>query len=180
MAFSSSDLERLLSANPARLPLSRTGLQPAPDARSIELQDADRLFPEARNSRAALAGLLLRMGCWTESHTVSQDIQSPEGSYWHAIVHRMEPDSSNAGYWFHQTGKHAIFPELLRGAADILKSDSPKHWRLKNAWDPFLFIDWCDEAREKGGPAEVAAVEIQMVEWQLLFDWCLDSQSHRT
>ena len=121
---------------------------------------------------AALAGLLLRIGCWTESHTVAQDIHSAEGSYWHGIAHRIEPDSSNAGYWFRRVREHAIFPELHRRAEEILKTSGPPHWHLKAAWDPFLFIDWCDEAREKGARAEAAATEIQMAEWQLLFDWC--------
>jgi len=128
-------------------------MRPERDACSVRSQDADVLFPGARHGQAALAGLLLRVGCWPESHEVSQDIQSAEGSYWHAIVHRMEPDSSNAAYWFRRVGQHAIFPELFRLAAEILKNGGPKHWRPKATWDPFLFIDWCDEAREKGGEA---------------------------
>jgi hypothetical protein len=85
----------------------------------------------------------------------------------------MEPDSSNAGYWFRRVGGHAIFPELLRRAGEILKKGGPQHWRLQSAWDPFLFIQWCDEAREKGGQAEATAQDIQMAEWELLFDWCV-------
>jgi hypothetical protein len=152
---------------PSRLPLTQTDLHPAPDACKARPQ-----FPGARNAQAALAGALLRAGCWEESHTVAQDISSAEGSYWHGIIHRMEPDASNAGYWFRQVGKHPIFPELHRRAQEILAAGGPQHWRLKNTWDPFLFIEWCEEARKAGGAAEAAALEIQMAEWQLLFDWC--------
>jgi hypothetical protein len=177
MAFSSSDVDRLLSTSPARLPLIRTALRAETDACKIRSQDAAILFPGSRQPQAALAGLLLRLGCWDESHAVAQDIPSREGSYWHGIIHRMEPESSNAKYWFRRVGDHAVFAELFRHAVEILKNSGPKHWHLKTAWDPFLFIDWCDEAREKGGQAETAAIEIHTAEWQLLFDWCVDKES---
>ncbi|MBV8809014.1 MAG: hypothetical protein JO033_10095 [Acidobacteriaceae bacterium] len=59
----------------------------------------------------------------------------------------------------------------------MLNNEAPAHWRLKAAWDPFLFIEWCDEVREKGGQGETAAIAIQMAEWQLLFDWCTRASS---
>ena len=173
MASLSHEVERLLSVAPKRLPLSRDALRPEVNACDLRSQHTPVLFPGARHSEAALAGLLLRLGCWAESHGISQDIASSEGSYWHGIVHRMEPDSSNAKYWFRQTGQHPIFSNLQSRAAAILHNCGPRHWGLKAAWDPFLFIDWCDEAREHGGEAETAATEIQLAEWQLLFDWCV-------
>src|SRR5579863_995376 len=55
---------------------------------------------------AALAGLYVYFSCFEEAHRVAQDIETPEGSYWHAIVHRQEPDAGNAAYWFRQVGRH--------------------------------------------------------------------------
>src|SRR4051794_1724549 len=82
--------------------------------------------PEARDAvqaaklaPAVLAGLYLYFSCWDEAHHVAQDLETPEGSYWHAIVHRQEPDASNSGYWYRQVGKHAIFPDLRARAAEI-------------------------------------------------------------
>lgn len=165
------ELNRVLSAG-APLPLTHAKLKPQEDAASLLSQPAATLFPSARHPQAALAGLLLRLGHWEQAHTVAQDISTAEGSYWHGIVHRIEPDSGNSGYWFRRVGTHPIFPELLQRAANILQDRGPQHWSLKNAWDPFLFIEWCDEARQNGGEAEAAAVAIQMAEWQLLFDYC--------
>jgi len=126
---------------------------------------AEELFPHARDAKGALAGLLLIAGHWDLSHQVSQDVPSREGSYWHAIAHRVEPDTSNAGYWFRKVGPHPIFSELYLDAKNLLG--------LKNGWDPQLFLKWCDEARQlpNGKKAQIA-LQIQRLECDRLFSWC--------
>jgi hypothetical protein len=120
-----------------------------------------RLFPAARAPVAALSGLYVYFSCFDEAHKIAQDIESPEGSYWHGIVHRQEPDAGNASYWFRRVGSHAIFPALAEAAG----SPAP--------WDPFAFIDLCERARcQPGLELETRARNIQQVEWQLLFDYC--------
>jgi hypothetical protein len=154
------------------LPLTKTGKCNGSDAASIQRVSPNGLFPGARAPEAAVSGLLLLAGCWEESHQLSQDIASPEGSYWHAIAHRIEPDSSNAGYWFRRVGQHCIFADLRRRSSEILERCGAP-WALKDDWDPFLFIEWCDQARrEPGIKKERAAIEIQRAEWDLLFEWC--------
>jgi hypothetical protein len=158
---------------PHVLPLTRTGSCNAEDAAKLQQLGPPSLFPRARAPEAAASGLLLLLGCWDASHEVSQNISSREGSYWHAIAHRMEPDAANAGYWFRQVGEHAIFPALHQKAGEILERGDTSAWRLKPAWDPFLFIEWCEEGRRKPGTEqERAALEIQRAEWDLLFEWC--------
>ena len=110
------------------------------------------------------AGLYLYFDCWDEAHNTAQDIDNAEGSYWHAIVHRQEPDASNSGYWFRQVGAHPIFPALKIRAAEI---GIPTGSR----WDPIAFIDYCASAMP-GSPEEHKAQEVQLAEWQLLFAWC--------
>jgi hypothetical protein len=113
-----------------------------------------------------LAALYLYFGCWQEAHETAQDVQSVEGSYWHAIVHRQEPDAWNSDYWFRQVGRHAIFP-ALREAAIALGVDFGAEWR------PGAFIKLCEEARSSpGSDRERQALAVQLAEWQLLFDYC--------
>src|SRR5688572_7487973 len=79
---------------------------------------------------ACIAGLWLLHDFLDESHTISQDLDNPTGSYWHGIMHRREPDPANAKYWFRHVGNHPVF--------DILSSEFGKRW------DPFAFIDRCE------------------------------------
>ena len=113
-----------------------------------------------------LSGLYLYFGCWKEAHETAQDVATPEGSYWHAIVHRQEPDAGNSGYWFRQVGAHAIFPALRDAAVEIGLDVGP-------LWKPEAFIELCERARQSpGSEIERQAREVQRAEWQLLFDYC--------
>jgi hypothetical protein len=132
--------------------------------------------PEAREAiaRAAMpesarAGLYLYAGFWDEAHQIAQSIHTPDGSYWHAIVHRQEPDAGNASYWFRQVGQHAIFPALAKRAAEVDPA-------LAGRWDPYGFIDYCERAAgQPGSELERRAIEIQQAEWELLFEHCVSS-----
>ncbi len=126
---------------------------------------APQLFPGSRAPEAALAGLYLYFSCLDEAHTIAQGISTPEGSYWHAIMHRQEPDPGNSGYWFRRVGAHPIFPALREAAAGIGVDFGP-------IWDPFAFIDLCERALRAGSDEERRALEVQRAEWQLLFDFC--------
>jgi hypothetical protein len=44
-------------------------------------------------------------GEWDTAHTVAQDIDSPDGAWIHAYLHRKEGDASNAAYWYTRAGK---------------------------------------------------------------------------
>ena len=135
------------------------------------------LFPDSFAPEAALSGLYLYFCGYDESHSISQDIETVEGSFWHGIMHRQEPDAGNAGYWFRRVGQHAVFPQLRSAAAEIVQA-SKVRFPLKDQWDAFGFIDFCEQARKQpGSEEERVAMAIQLAEWQLLFDYCARSRS---
>ncbi len=115
---------------------------------------------------ACRAGLWLRFNFLDESHKIIQEIATPEGSFWHGILHRREPDASNAAYWFRRIGNHPVFEPLARAASELgLRLDAAR-------WDPFAFIDLCEKHRGTGGEQETLIRQVQRREWELLFDHC--------
>ena len=63
-------------------------------------------------------------GNWERAHTVVQNIETSDGSWIHANLHREEGDSGNARHWYSRAGKpesslsveeerHAIIRTLL-------------------------------------------------------------------
>jgi hypothetical protein len=174
-----------LDGNGMRLmPLVISGPSSAAAAEALRRQSAAELFPDSFSPQAALSGLWLYFSCFEESHSQSQDLASAEGSYWHGILHRQEPDPGNAGYWFRRVGRHPVFRALAEDAAVVLRSHrvpaSASRDLQKEQWDPFAFIDFCESSRRQpGSSAEQAALEIQRTEWQLLFDFCARPGANR-
>ncbi len=129
---------------------------------------------------AVQSGLLLWNDALDASHTISQNIESRTGSYWHGIMHRREPDYSNAKYWFRRVGVHSIFPALCERALTLLQSGSTESDSLAEyteaiegaeEWDAFRFVDWCEAAdRDRSTPEAVKAFlqAVQVEEIKLL------------
>jgi hypothetical protein len=112
------------------------------------------------------AGLWLYFDFLDESHEISQVIETPDGSYWHAIMHRREPDADNSKYWWRRVGKHPVL--------DLLREHAPAVGYAFTT--PAAFVDDCDRVRDTGSDEEKIAERVQLLEWQLLFDWCYRNQ----
>ena len=108
----------------------------------------------------ALSGLWLLAGDLDRSHTISQEINSSEGSFWHGIMHRREGDFGNSKYWFRRVGSHPVLEELPR----LTDGDYS---------DPFNFVDQCSRAVSKGGESYERCQRSQWIEWQALMVHCL-------
>lgn len=125
--------------------------------------DARDLFAGTRDPEAAMSGLFLYFSCLTEAHELVHRFETADGEYWHGIMHRMEGDAYNAGYWFRRVGKHPVFPALYREAA--LLGYTPGR-----EWDSFAFIQFCEASSQANG--DDLAKRVQLAEWQVLFDYC--------
>lgn len=103
------------------------------------------------------AGWLQLLDDLDASHQCSQSIEGEgrhqAGDYWHAVMHRREPDYGNSKYWFHQFSSHPVFPKLVEEVprvADQFRSSAFDAWtdRLTagGVWRPKAFVDCCQTA----------------------------------
>lgn len=46
-----------------------------------------------------------KAGNWEQAHNIAQDIHTSTGSWIHALLHLIEGDIGNAGYWFRKSGQ---------------------------------------------------------------------------
>ena len=148
-----------LDGNGQRLmPLARGTCSSEEAHRRLQGAKPLELIAGSRAPEAAMSGLYIYFSCLDEAHEIAQSVETPDGAFWHGIMHRQEPDAGNASYWFGRVGSHPIFPALREAATELGVDFGPR-------WDPFAFVRLCD-----GG--DPRALAVQRAEWQLLFDYC--------
>lgn len=49
---------------------------------------------------------------WQRAHEIVQEIETEEGSWMHAYLHRKEGDDTNARYWYSRAGKNFPISDL--------------------------------------------------------------------
>ena len=135
----------------------------SPELTKLLAAERDLDWSGLQPSRKALclSGLWMLAGELDQSHSISQSIDSSDGSFWHGIMHRREGDFGNAKYWFRRVGAHPVLDQL------------PK---LSNGdyVDPFDFVDDCSRAVRKGGDDYQRCQLAQWIEWQALMAHCLN------
>jgi hypothetical protein len=157
---------------------------------SVQPEKLISCITSAADAVAVKAGLLLMHDYLDESHTLSQSVQGKgrhfAGDYWHAIMHRREPDDSNSKYWFRRVGEHPIFSALANLSETIFDSvtnSESEQWRTKcrtsQGWDPYAFVDFCSYCRRTPERSrDEIARKIQWTEMLLLLDrTCKDASS---
>ncbi len=127
-----------------------------------------------------LALILLWHDHHEPAHQLVQSLENADASYVHAILHRREPDYWNSKYWFRRVGRHAIFPDLGRRAAEALESRGARTLGAAltpgGQWDPMAFVDACEQAagpKGRAGKVDEASClrEVQRIEFELLTSW---------
>jgi hypothetical protein len=128
------------------------------------------------DAKAMLAGLWLWHDWLDESHKVSQNLETPSGSFWHAIMHRREGDFSNSKYWYARCANHPALATLAVQAAAMINpypADKSLLRIVRDGFDPNAFVDLVQHVHERtDDPHHRLAVELQRLEWRVLFEHC--------
>lgn len=169
---------RLAALDPAAVVVGPTVVGPTVDGSSGDGSSVD-----AAAAAACLSGLWLYHDFLDESHRLSQEIETPTGSFWHGIMHRREGDYDNAKYWFRRVGEHPAFAPLHAAARAALPTAAPRELRtLVDAprWDPYRFIDLCQAACSGRSDLAAGCRGVQACEWRALFDFCFHAARRQT
>jgi hypothetical protein len=148
MIFTSA--RELVSSIQASLPLMEAMpslLAPGPVSHA---HMADKVLT-AEVHPAFKAGLLIYLDELDLSHEFSQNLETPLGAWWHAIMHRREGDYWNSQYWLDRACGQAHFDNC--------------------PVNPRELVSLCDKDLRRNQPE---LIEMQRVEWQSLMDWMLD------
>ena len=101
---------------------------------------------------------------WTAADIarVSQSLDTPTGSFWHAIMHRREGDFATSKYWYRRAGTHPVFATIDQaGGSGGAGTDIGRY-------DPFAFVDRVAVAhRAAARPSDL--IDLQRREWAQLF-----------
>ena len=167
------------------------GIQPASQEMHARFSKLDPQTLAAANpivdmemARCCIAGIWLLHGFLDESHRISQTLASSSGSYWHGIMHRCEPDYSNAKYWFGRVGDHPIYATLGTAAQQVAAAsrdlDQTTYLVSQTYWDPIRFIDLYAAESDCTGPDRQCAQAVGLLEWRMLFAYCYHNAIRRT
>jgi len=147
------------------------------------LQDASPASLLHGNPPASDAASLVQAGLWLwhdwldESHRVCQSVDTHDGAFWHAIMHRREGDFPNSKYWYAKCDGHALFDTIGANAQAAINPWPADMQLLKlnyNGWKPAAFVDFVEHIHKTpDDPRAPLAVALQQLEWRSLFDHCV-------
>lgn len=154
----------------------RAGVETAPAL----TRKLDTFFRVVRCVPAAQEWLRAAALLWHDQHEIAHEIAqsdaSVEGSFLHGILHRREPDYSNAKYWFHRVGQHPCFTLIAERVAELIADNPDVEPEIEllphGKWDPFAFIDACEAAAllPLNDPRRKLLQEIQAIEFDALVE----------
>jgi len=95
------------------------------------------------------------------AHTIVQKLSGKTAQLIHAVLHRREPDYSNAKYWYRRVSVHPVLDQLQEKYSD---------------WEPFRFVDWCQNVKTSSPEKSRSWLEeVQQCELEMIARFCLEN-----
>ncbi len=147
----------------------------------LEKLDATNVIAGAVDNDEATLAVVCGLWLWQdwihESHNLSQNLETPTGSLWHAVMHRREGDFNNAKYWYGRCRNHPALAEMASAGTQLVRSspaaDDNARTILRGGWDPYALTDFVESVYDSpdNHPPVALARDLQTLEFQILFDY---------
>jgi hypothetical protein len=140
------------------------------------------LFRKPIRNKDEAASVLAGLWMWHDqldpAHRIVQDIHTPTGSLWHAIIHRREGDFWNSKYWYNRARTHGSHTEMAATVARVLDQagsiDRLSQLIDGGSWVPERFVDLVEQAhRNSSDPRREVLARLQVEEWKTVFEHTL-------
>lgn len=158
-------------------PGPRPGVTAEADLRAQFAALAREFHPDSRRADLLLGSLLWWHDHLEATHALAQCLPDADGSYLHALMHRREPDYTNAAYWFRRAGQHPVWQPLGTAARDWLLARNERETAARllsdGRWDSLAFLELCvAAAREpESAPRHRRARALQQLEFEVWLRW---------
>jgi hypothetical protein len=148
---------------------------------SLKSLSSQSMFPgetirRKEMAQLCLSGLWLLHGYLDESHAISQAIKTDEGSYWHGLMHRREPDFPNAKFWLSRVAYHPVTETLGEKVPSMVRQAdldfSTAFLSQQDTWNADSFVDLCQAVLMGKSEGSSICLRVAALEWELLFDYC--------
>tara|TARA_B100001123_G_scaffold18940_2_gene21226 strand:+ start:1977 stop:2492 length:516 start_codon:yes stop_codon:yes gene_type:complete len=125
-------------------------------------------FPDTEHQALIRSALLLWHDHLEASHEISQCINSKDGSFLHALMHRREPDFPNAKYWLNQTGQYKAYSEIAKRSKILLKEASLSKL-FTDEWNPYAMVDSVEQTNPNTQTYKTLQ-KIQQIEMEIFIE----------
>lgn len=165
-------LKHLTPDTYTRLLVRHEPVEPKKPIDELRTLSNDDLFAtavkRADEASCVLAGLFLLFDQLDLAHRLVQELSSAGGSFWHAIMHRREGDFSNSKYWYARCANHPALGSITQAASPLVKQIGLR------GWSGPAMVDLVEDVADRpSDPRHAIAIELQQLEWRMLFEHCV-------
>ena len=145
------------------------------DGLTVETAFRERHVTDPHMAIACVAAVWLYHDFLWEAHDFLQKVPTPTGSYWHAVMHRREPDGDHAKQWFERVGDHPAYEPLQRAVAKAAAryDSAPETESLttQSGWYPARFADLVTAVLRGANEHADLCQEVQRIEFAVMFNY---------
>ena len=145
------------------------------DRLTVETAFRERHVTDPHMAIACVAAVWLYHDFLWEAHDFLQKVPTPTGSYWHAVMHRREPDGDHAKQWFERVGDQPAYEPLQAAVAKVATQydagPEAEFLVTQPSWNAARFTDLVTSVLGGASEYEELCQEVQRIEFAMMFNY---------